>query len=148
MAQYTVTHGCGHVVTHSLLGKIDDRVKKVERMKIELCEACLAVFNHEQYTKKNEDNAIETKELGFFKLEGTEAQVAWANSIRMEAYKSILPMVPEKNIVFFRSIICIPQEAIWWIKRKNTPPAALIEAIGKEFPCKAEPFINKMKENT
>jgi hypothetical protein len=76
VAQYTVTHSCGHDQTHRLFGPIRDREKKVEWLETTQCRDCWS---------KNQRQAAETstKELELPTIVGSEKQIEWANRERL-----------------------------------------------------------------
>jgi hypothetical protein len=77
MAKYTVTHACGHTVTHALFGAYRDREKKREWLKDGLCSDCY----REEQTRLAQAQA---EQQGLPALIGSEKQVAWAAKIRGE----------------------------------------------------------------
>ncbi len=84
MAKYTVQHSCGHEETHQLYGKIKDRESKLEWLEDSLCRSC---WRKQQEKERQEANNIAAKEnfaAGLKGLQGTEKQIAWAETIRSE----------------------------------------------------------------
>jgi hypothetical protein len=71
MAQYTVTHLCGHPETVRLFGPGDQRERRIEFMQRENCPACRAAVA-----------LAEDAAAGLPALEGSDAQIAWASEIR------------------------------------------------------------------
>lgn len=81
MAKYTVTRSCGHEEVVSLFGKERDRQWRIENVEEQrLCYDCYMA----EKAAKNAAAAEEAQEQGFPELTGTEKQVPWAESIRLE----------------------------------------------------------------
>lgn len=73
MAQYTITHTCGHTSVAKLFGKHDGRDRRITALSAEDCSACRA------------GAAKATAEVaGLPALTGSEKQIAWATDIRAE----------------------------------------------------------------
>lgn len=81
MAKYQVTHACGHIKTHSLFGKNKDREWRIARLESEYCSDCVEA----ERQKQNQMNAQKNAEYGLPELEGSEKQIAWAETIRRDA---------------------------------------------------------------
>lgn len=77
MATYTVTHTCGHVVKHRLYGKRDYRQWQLGRLAGENCWECRKAV-------QSAAAAEVAAEVGLPTLEGSEKQVAWAETIRVK----------------------------------------------------------------
>lgn len=77
MAKYEVIHTCGHRVTHRLYGNSSRRKWELERLEREPCWEC-------QKQALNEAAEEATINAGLIPLVGSEKQIAWANSIRLE----------------------------------------------------------------
>lgn len=71
MAQYRVTHDCGHEVTHRLYGRYEDRYNKAKWLETQPCPSCAA-----------DELAQEASDSGWPILDGSEKQVRWALKIR------------------------------------------------------------------
>lgn len=71
MAWETVEHCCGHQVDHQLYGNRAWRER-------ELCSNC----KQAERDKENRAAAVANAEAGYPPLEGTEKQIAWAETIR------------------------------------------------------------------
>lgn len=81
MANYTITCSCGHEETYKLLGKYSDRENRVEWLKTQACNSCRA---EAKYGEANVRAKEESKNMGLRELVGSEKQVVWATTIRME----------------------------------------------------------------
>lgn len=136
MAQYTINHICGHTVTVQLFGAYKDRERRIAYLETLECEEC-------RKAKINAAAAAAKDERGLADLTGSEKQVAWANTIRENAYKCLDMLKPfAKNeqsqamMEGWKSKMDAQVEAKWWIdNRYNLPsyytPAAAREAVEK-----------------
>lgn len=92
--KYDVIFECGHEGIVDIVGKGAYREWKVEQYKKQLCPECIAA----EIEKKNKAAQEEAKEQGLVDLIGTEKQVGWASSIRLEKFEEIESMRIEKGI--------------------------------------------------
>lgn len=85
MAWYYGTYSCGHEGRVNVVGPQKDRPWKIEREFKKLCLDC--------YEKKRAEKAKvaekEAKKMELPELSGSEKQVAWANTIRMDFIKFV-----------------------------------------------------------
>lgn len=80
MAWHEGVYACGHPGRVQIYGPVKDRDWKEKKEFSKLCPECWKKKLAEENQK-----AVETaKEMGLPELEGTQKQVAWANSIRLE----------------------------------------------------------------
>jgi len=93
MAYYSGTFSCGHEGRVDIIGPGKDREWKRERAFSGLCPECYRKFKAEQREAANEKAAEESKEMSLPELTGTEKQVAWANTIRVEYLNKILEVI-------------------------------------------------------
>ncbi|MDR2551426.1 MAG: hypothetical protein LBD10_14645 [Desulfobulbus sp.] len=89
MGTYGVIHSCGHKEIHQLFGKIADRERKIEWMESVPCLECKRIADEEARDEHNRESAIANHATGLPQLEGTEKQIAWAETIRKEAIAKI-----------------------------------------------------------
>jgi hypothetical protein len=144
MAQYDVKHACGHVVTHRLFGKHEDRYSRIEWMKDKPCPDCRRV-------KEQEEARATAAALNLPPLIGTPKQIAWGEKVRAEAVKSDgnkLPTLPTEESIkdgaektgiavddalalvrrFSDSVLAAENKlrtetsAVWWIDNRDTVP--------------------------
>lgn len=80
--KYDITYACGHTGTVELFGKTADREYRLKYYEGCLCPECEA----KERQKKNAESAAEAAEMDFPTLKGSEKQVAWAETIRLETY--------------------------------------------------------------
>lgn len=87
MAWYTGTYSCGHEGKINVFGALKDRQRKINWTFSGLCPEC---YKEKLANEKSEINAkaIKTaKEWELPELIGTQKQVAWANTLRLELIK-------------------------------------------------------------
>lgn len=77
MAKYDVSHTCGHEATHTIFGKGSFREWKLKRLAEEPCFDC-------QMAVRNEHAAAKSEELALPALTGSDKQIAWATTLRVE----------------------------------------------------------------
>lgn len=80
MAQYTLTHSCGHTTTEQLYGKSDERERKIKYLKTVPCTAC---------TRQQQIHTAQTSTADLPKLTGSEKQIAWATTIRADLLRTV-----------------------------------------------------------
>lgn len=113
MAWYDGTFSCGHKGSVDICGPTKDRQRKAEYRFSGLCPECYKVYLQEEKEKKNKEAAEKSAEMELPRLDGSEKQVAWANSIRLniveELYKKMetlekvlkekgLEVIPKTNL--------------------------------------------------
>lgn len=89
MAQYTITHTCGHTETVQLYGPGRERDRKAEWMTNNICPEC---FKAEQAAKRQAENeaaAAQNTAESLPELLGSPKQVAWAETLRRKALDQI-----------------------------------------------------------
>lgn len=134
MAKYTVKHTCGHEQEYQLFGKNSDRERRLEWLATQDCPECRRAAE----AKKNAE-AIEGTpfaEIENTVLEGTERQVAWAQSIRrkflakLTGEKAIKPAAMPAIIKFFAQ----KTAAKFWIEEvRESDVLGVITRYGKEI---------------
>ena len=119
MAKYTINYTCGHSDTVLLLGKMDERYRRVAYYETLECPQC-------RMAKK----MAEINVSSLPSLKGSEKQVAWAFDIRkkyielcdklrkMAEPKKDLPEVKEL-LAFFKATES-KQDAKFWIENRDT----------------------------
>ena len=85
MAQYTVTHSCGHAETVHLYGRAADRQRRIEYLEsLGLCGDCFAARRQQQREQASSEAEKWSADNGLPALDGTERQCTWAESLRRE----------------------------------------------------------------
>lgn len=123
MAQYTVSHACGHTQTHQLYGKTVDRQSRAEWLATQDCTECYRAAKLAAATKN-------TAHLPA--LTGSEKQIAWATTIRAEKVaelddlaakcEALSDTVPAAQADAIRNAIQTARnqaDAGWWIDNRN-----------------------------
>lgn len=85
MAQYDGVYSCGHEGRVNIIGPMKNREWKRERIFSGLCPECRKKAQEEEREKKDCEAAMLSKEMELPILSGTEKQVKWANTLRIEA---------------------------------------------------------------
>lgn len=123
MAKYTINHICGHSVEIQLFGKYADRERRIAYMETQECEGC-------RRRKANAAAAAAKADRGLPDLTGSEKQVAWANTIRENAYKALDCLAPfsindrAKDMVEnWRAKMDAETSAKWWIDHRYDLPS-------------------------
>lgn len=89
MAKYDITYSCGHSDTIQLYGKTKDREWKLANEETKLCPECWQKHREEERQKQNAEAAEANQAAGLPELEGTEKQIAWAESIRKNMIEAV-----------------------------------------------------------
>jgi hypothetical protein len=149
MAKYSVTYTCGHSGVIQLYGKCKDREWKLAREEEKLCPDCYLVKLEEDRKKQNAEAAQANQSAGFPQLEGTEKQIAWAETIRKniidtiqktifdrisEENKNESPEIYEKYVKSFTALKS-HSAASWWIDNRSiaTDIYSLKTLLDREF---------------
>lgn len=109
MAQYIATYKCAHNENVVLFGAIQDRKRKLDWMRTQLCPAC-------RRKAKEERTGI--------KLVGSDKQANWAYDIRERFIAILEELAKEVNAQFAdvfeqaREEIMSHTEAKWWIENE------------------------------
>lgn len=136
MAHYTINHTCGHSVEIQLFGKMKDRYSRIEWLETQECEEC-------KRAKANAAAAAAKEARGLADLEGSEKQVAWANTIRENAYKALECLIPfstnEKTQAMmdgWKAMMDAKLEAKWWIDNRYDMPKPFDFSSYENIPAK------------
>ncbi|PRR85513.1 hypothetical protein [Clostridium luticellarii] len=90
MAWYYGTYSCGHEGRVNIIGPMKFREYKKERAFEGMCPDCWEKYKQGEHEKANKEAAEKAKEMELPKLEGTEKQVPWANTIRQKFIDSFI----------------------------------------------------------
>ena len=122
MAKYSITFKCGHDEEIQLTGKVSDREEKIAWM--EENRVCADCYRAEQDTKHqatNEQAKESNKEMAT--LEGSDKQVAWAETIRAEKINEFKSLdfgsnksIQDAVVKFYEAITL----AKFWIENKDS----------------------------
>lgn len=82
MAKYTITHKCGHTEEVQLFGSNAEREKRIAYLESLDCEDCRRLAANAAANAAKEARCLK-------ELSGLDKQVAWANTIRENAFKCL-----------------------------------------------------------
>ncbi len=155
MAQYTITHTCGHDHVHQLYGKTADRERKEQWLASGVCPTCYKAEQDAKRQAANEAAQAANAEAGLPALEGSEKQIAWAETIRagyaeqIDQIKARLDAAggldtlrtqspAEKVAAFQRQLLCMDAllqkaSAAWWIDHRQATLQTLVTEIAAEI---------------
>lgn len=89
MSKYIGTYQCGHEGEINVCGPMKDRQRKVDWVFDHDCPACEKAAREAAHAKANQEAAAKANEMHLAVLAGSEKQIAWAETIRMEAIESV-----------------------------------------------------------
>ncbi len=148
MAKYNVTYTCGHTDTVQIYGPGRDREWKLAREESKLCPECYKKHLDEERARQNAEAAEANQLAGLPQLEGTEKQIAWAESIRKSMIDHIIEYYisqitdeakaehPEEYELVMKAFEAIKQhtDASWWIdNRVNDDKIGLCRLMNAEI---------------
>jgi hypothetical protein len=152
MAQYTITHSCGHTQTTQLYGPGKDRERKAEWMAQRVCPDCYQAEQDAKRKAENEAAAAQNAAESLPELLGSPKQVAWAETIRRKALDNaarvrtvnpaalavatkpeLVAMGKEYIEVYESTMAKLRGEtsAKWWIENRDTVETILEDACAK-----------------
>ncbi|MGI5840535.1 MAG: hypothetical protein ACOX8W_12970 [bacterium] len=133
MAKYDVNYSCGHKGTVSLVGKYDERKRKIEWMQQGVCPDCYKAQQAAKREAENKAAAVAAADAGLPALKGSEKQINWANSIRAEliaGLEKIRTLAIEANqpqaIVGTIDAIINNDSAKFWIDNRGYTPKQIV----------------------
>jgi|SRR5579871_3641633 len=134
MAVYTVKHSCGHEERHNLVGSKSIRDWRLARLAERECLAC-----YQRATREAARQEAQAQELPA--LRGTEKQVGWAESLRLEKLHELqeklehLPPDKANDPLLQRAVEVISAEtsAHQWIEWRDLPPGSLLLRVYKSL---------------
>ena len=123
MAKYTINHTCGHKVDVQLYGSHKDRERRIAWLETQECEEC-------RKAKANAAAASAKMERGLANLSGSDKQIAWANTIRENAYKCLDTLTQfatndqaKAMMDSWRGKMDAETTAKWWIDNRYNIPS-------------------------
>lgn len=143
MAKYTVTRSCGHEEVVVLFGNRQQREYRLQNFEpTKLCYKCWQAEEEKRRAEATLKAQAEAEESGLPKLVGTEKQVAWAETIRLNVLAKLqdlserlglaLESSPEEIDLTIRSIQA-KDSAHWWIDHRSTNICDLEELLAENF---------------
>lgn len=130
MAQYGVTHSCGHTEDVALFGPHRERERKMDWMRSRPCTDCAA----DSHMTANQQAAAANSAEGLPSLAGTDKQISWAESIRREKMAELTAVVtsihtaasnPDVNtmdvarLLEAANAVRAQSSAAWWIDHRR-----------------------------
>ena len=149
MAHYDVNHSCGHTQVVELFGKTSARYEKIEYLERGVCPDCYREMKQEEREQENERAAKLAKSLGFSQLEGSEKQIAWANSIRQKVYEDICQSDTEHPVYGYSLVaeaISLETTAKWWIDNRGVDYLRITKVIAANYPAEWQAIQARGKE--
>jgi len=147
MAKHTITHTCGHQIVHNLSGKSGFRQWKKNQLESEICAECWKAA-------RAEVAAAKTADAGLVELGGTEKQIAWANTIRLEKLAEIDKMVAEikavpasatekgqRNMAKLDEVVAAirgKESARWWIDARYEDGRRILSETARQMKVEFE----------
>lgn len=134
MAQYGITHSCGHTATHQIYGTNShgERERKAAWLKNQDCSECW---------KATQAAEIATANAALPTLTGSEKQVSWAHKIRAEfvaGVESLIATVPASQQATAReqaepltAKVLTRIDAKWWIDHRSESPRQMLAAASR-----------------
>ena len=98
MAKYSGIYSCGHEGVVNIIGPLKDREWKRERIFSNMCPECYKECIRKQREEANKKASEQTKEMELPQLEGTEKQIAWANTLRIDFINKVSKYADEKDL--------------------------------------------------
>lgn len=95
MAKYDVTYSCGHEGTIQLFGPTSQREKQLEIAALRLCPECYRKKKEAERAEINKEAERKSEAEGLPELTGSEKQVAWANTLRLQKMKALDEWIEE-----------------------------------------------------
>lgn len=135
---------CGAEYQREVYNKYDNKqTKEFWRSKIGetfgLCENCYQAKRKAEWEEKNKQAMKKASEQGLLQLEGSEKQVAWANSIRQKFIEGLQEeieddMNTEEDVQSCKKcleFILTKTEAKWFIDNRNNTSFRLAKKLSK-----------------
>jgi hypothetical protein len=139
MAKVGITHKCGHVVEHNLMGPYKDRDRRAQWLADGDCPTCDTKRREEANRATNEAAAQAAQEAGLPVLQGSEKQVAWAETIRMKAIAEAEAAIartattPERQeqVAPLLAKLKAQDQARWWIDSRSKSGIELLKGMAR-----------------
>lgn len=139
MAKYNVTYACGHEDEVQLYGKGSERTRKLEWLATQDCPACEKAAREARNAEANAKAAAANVEAGLPALQGSDKQIAWAETIRAQFIPGLqakraeiqAKATPENAATVEQACSIIngiinQASAAWWIDRRDHANADIL----------------------
>lgn len=125
MSWARITHTCGHVEDHKVIGSSNDKDSKIDWLKGTVCTECYKAQQAAQHAAINAE--VDSKLPA---LSGSEKQVKWAADVRRDWIKrTINRATKEADRKLMQNVTTVAvaelTEAKWWIDNRNDINAAI-----------------------
>jgi len=139
MAQYQVTHTCGHSETVQLYGPSKERERRLTWLRSQSCLDCKRA-SHEGEAR---ESRILSQMEGLPRLDGTDRQIAWAETIRRDKLTETAAMLAQLRadpqaqeepsqmlaIDAAERALRAQRSASWWIDHRTDSGRYLIRSL-------------------
>ncbi len=144
MAWYYGNFNCGCDGRVNIIGPTKDRQYKADRRFDNLCESCY----QQSLIEQNRASEKQSLKLDLPSLIGTEKQVSWANTIRVNFYTEIMQKIDNKETqdIADNFFLC-KLDSKYWIDSRHYSVQALLEEILKLNKETKETAIMQALEN-
>lgn len=119
-----ITHSCGHVERHVVGGMFasdgDAQARKLARMK---CKPCYKAGKQAKADVQADADRATLAEVVLPDLIGSDRQIAWAVSIRLEQLAVLQRTMPSRVPAFVAIV-----DAKWWIDHRSSDLSAITQA--------------------
>jgi hypothetical protein len=164
MAKYSGTYNCGHEGTTQIYGKVKYRQYKADKHFEKLCPDCYKKKKEEERQKKNQEALKKSKEMELPELTGSQKQIKWANTIRLEMHEKAEDEIEyelnrytvqkENNVEelennFYESLNYMLKnktKASWYIDNRDRDIVTLLAEIYQQMPDEEEIIEQEIKE--
>lgn len=157
MAWYYGTFSCGCEGRVNITGPTKNRQWIADRKFEGLCEDCYKIKVEQDKIRANEEAEVKAKEMELPELTGTEKQVIWANTIRVELIENITKEIDKRRKLKFNDadefvlalhyLIESRTKASFWIDNRYNFTISKLTDIYKEKQKKEEKAIEEYKIN-
>jgi hypothetical protein len=127
MAQYTIDHTCGHTSRQNIIGPSSSRKRRIEWLETTLCNDCYKEKMDAERAAVNAASLQTSIELDLPPLTGSEKNVQWATTIRLQWLQHVTQKHDTYSILHSLSAVGIDHRAI--VKRAEGDPNASIENL-------------------
>jgi hypothetical protein len=128
--------------------------RKIAGTEYGLCEDCKGIIRQEKLDAENAEAAKKSAEMEFPALTGSEKQVAWANTLRLEMTEKMQNVLerlkPEKKPEFYRAfdyMVANKTKASWWIDNRFEYEVDLLVKMVGEAPTEKEMEDRKIEND-
>lgn len=122
---HTITHACGHLQIHHVLGFTQQQLRKVAMLEAAPCDSCRRAARQARSKAASDEQVAALEQFALVSLRGSPRQVAWAETIRGTRLTSLLADCENGTTEVCRSCAAIA-EAKWWIEHRNLSLSDLV----------------------